>query len=192
MYWQVYFHKTVLAAEQMLIRIVRRARELTAGGEKLFATPALSYFLSNKVDAGSFRDNPAALGIFSDLDDFDIYTSTKVWKDHPDPILSLLCRLLVDRRLFRIEISDSMPGIGDEKKFWAKRLGISESEAEYFVFTGEIANKAYDAMADKIMILGKDGSLHDISTETAQLNIAVVSGMRTRYFKCTPKPEYFT
>lgn len=191
MYWQVYFHKTVLAAEQMLIRILKRARELCVGGEKLFATPALAYFLNNDAGPMDFNENPDILDIFSELDDFDIFTSIKVWKKHPDRVLSLLSRFLVDRRLFKIEINDNPEPTSGMPYDWAEILDISEEEIPYFVFSGEIANNAYDQQTDRIYILRKDGSLHDISTETAELNIAVLSGIRTRYFHCSPKPEYF-
>ena len=88
MYWQVYLHKTVLVAEYMLVRVLKRAKELSLSGENLFATPALHFFLNNHVSKTDFENDPGVLAHFSNLDDYDIFSALKVWVNHKDPILS--------------------------------------------------------------------------------------------------------
>ena len=97
MYWQVYLHKTVIAAEQLLVKILERARELSLKGMDLFASPALKHFMSNEVSEAAFFQEPQHLAQFTALDDQDIFTSIKVWASHSDPILSSLCRMLTER-----------------------------------------------------------------------------------------------
>ena len=104
MYWQVYLHKTVLAAENLLVNILKRAKELALNDTELFCTPALREFLYNKHNLQSFSDNPKLLQVFAELDDIDIMASIKIWKTHPDKTLSRLCIMLINRDLFKIKI----------------------------------------------------------------------------------------
>src|ERR1700751_1028479 len=104
MYWQVYLHKTVVAGENMLVNILKRAKELSNKGEDLFATPAFSVFLKNNYSKKDFLSKPELLDTFALLDDYDIFSSIKVWTKHPDQILSTLCKSLVERKLFKIEL----------------------------------------------------------------------------------------
>ncbi|MFN5920755.1 MAG: HD domain-containing protein, partial [Bacteroidota bacterium] len=106
MYWQVYLHKTVIAAEAVLVKTLERATELVRNGKHLFATPAFSYFLQNRVTEHEFLNNPHLLERYSQLDDFDIFTSIKVWTTDDDPVLSRLCKQLTQRNLPAIEISN--------------------------------------------------------------------------------------
>jgi HD superfamily phosphohydrolase len=106
MYWQVYYHKTVFAAENMLIKILKRAKFLAQNQENLFATPSLDYFLKNNFTENDFNENEKVLDTFALLDDFDIYTSIKVWSNHNDKILSFLCKSLVNRHLYKTEIQN--------------------------------------------------------------------------------------
>ena len=87
MYWQVYMHKTVIAADQLLLSILRRARELN-----------LSPF--------TFSLSPLDLDRFAEVDDDDIMVAVKHWQHSDDEILSTLCRNLVNRRLPAIRISN--------------------------------------------------------------------------------------
>jgi HD superfamily phosphohydrolase len=107
MYWQVYLHKTVITAEQMMIKALTRAKELSNGGVKLFATPALDHFLNNKIDKETFLSDESHLAWFTRLDDTDILSAIKIWADHDDLILSTLCSKLIRRELFRTELSNT-------------------------------------------------------------------------------------
>jgi HD superfamily phosphohydrolase len=164
MYWQVYLHKTVLSAEMMLVKIIQRAKELIAGGTKTeAATPALNYFLQNPSTDHKTKEH---LDTFCSLDDFDVMATVKNWMDHPDKILSLLCRGLVDRKLYKVKLQantldDSF--VKEKKKELMQRFGINNEEACYFVFTGEAINTTYNPEDERINILFKDGSVKDIS-----------------------------
>jgi HD superfamily phosphohydrolase len=189
MYWQVYLHKTVIAAEKMLISILERARFLTKMHSDLFATPNLAKFLKNTYSKHDFAYNKLLLDSFAELDDNDIMASIKVWAGHDDKILSSLSRDLILRHLFRIEIQ-RMPFdanyIQSLKEKVCKSYQIDMSESEYFVITDVVANSAYNPFNDKIKIYYKDGSVIDIIEASDQLNVAVLSNTVTKYFLCYP------
>ena len=164
MYWQVYLHKTVLSAEMMLVKIIQRAKELIAGGTKTeAATSALNYFLQNPSTDHKTQEH---LDTFCSLDDFDVMATVKNWIDHPDKILSTLCRGLVDRKLYKVRLQGNSfdnSVVNEKKKELIQRFGINNEEAGYFVFTGEAMNTTYNPEDERINILFKDGSVKDIS-----------------------------
>jgi len=164
MYWQVYLHKTVLSAEMMLVKIIQRAKELIAGGTKTeAATSALNYFLQNPSTDHKTQEH---LDTFCSLDDFDVMATVKNWIDHPDKILSTLCRGLVDRKLYKVRLQGNSFDnslVNEKKKELIQRFGINNEEAGYFVFTGEAMNTTYNPEDERINILFKDGSVKDIS-----------------------------
>ena len=164
MYWQVYLHKAVVGAEKMLVKIIRRARELIENGEKITAaSPAFDFFLNAKADVEVVSNN---LELFCLLDDNDVLCTIKNWSRHSDKILSLLCRSLVERKLFKVRLQSEPfheSEVNEMKKEVCKKLGISEIECDYLVFTGEASNTTYNSGDEKINILFKDGSIKDIS-----------------------------
>lgn len=165
MYWQVYLHKTVLGAEMLIINILRRARELAAAGSSLFATPALQHFLYRDISSESFRDEPVHLDAFCSLDDADVRASIKVWQSCADPILSRLCTMLVERRLYKVQLS-SLPiqdALEQARKKVAALTGYSGSELDYFCFGGVTSNNTYSTTDERIQLAMKDGSVRDIS-----------------------------
>ncbi len=190
MYWQVYLHKTVLVAEYMLVRVLKRAKELSLSGEKLFATPALLFFLNNHVSKADFENDPVVSAHFSNLDDYDIFSALKVWVNHKDPILSELSRALVNRRLFKIEMGNEKI---DEARFEKIRqtvqskYNLKDEEVDYFCFTDHTSNYTYQPGSDRINILFKDGSVKDTAEVSDQLNINVMDKPTTKYFVCYPK-----
>lgn len=178
MYWQVYLHKTAVAAEKMMINTLHRARELTLQGEKLFASPALSYFLSNDTTLADFEDNGSALHYFVQLDDNDLWSALKVWASHPDTVLSVLSQGMVHRRLFKIEISDQKveeEKVAHQLRSYMSRYKISKNEARYFIAVDSIATDMYNKEDDSIGILYKDGNVKDISKASDMLNIELLS-----------------
>jgi uncharacterized protein len=190
MYWQVYLHKTVLAAEHLMINILRRAKELAMKGTDLFATPSLQVFLKKPHSDIDFIEDRTVLEDFSMLDDFDIFTSIKVWMDHDDDVLSTLCRKMVNRNLFRIEIQNEPfdpEKIERIKKIVAKHYKLEASDIHYFVFTEEVANNMYNPDFDKINILYRDGRAMDITESSDQLNVDVLSKTVKKFFLCYPK-----
>jgi HD superfamily phosphohydrolase len=189
MYWQVYLHKTVLSADRMLTSILRRAKFLAGRGDTLFATPSLGAFLDR--DAGSATPcGTDCLHDFAGLDDEDVIASVKAWTGASDPILSVLCSNLINRRLFRVEIQPEpfdpsyVRAIRSET---AKVLSIGEEEAGYFVVQDLVTNNAYNPRHDKIRILLKDGSRLDVAEASEQLNISVLSSPVSKHFLCYPK-----
>ncbi len=164
MYWQVYLHKTVLGAEMMLVNIIRRANELLAKGVAVpAATDALNFFMLNQNSSLSLEQN---LTTFCKLDDYDVMATIKNWCHHPDKILSLLCRSLIDRKLYKVRLqADPVDPTFTETRTREiiDCLGIKEDEAHYFVFTGSSSNTMYDPRDERINILYKDGSTRDIS-----------------------------
>ncbi len=164
MYWQVYLHKTVVSAENMLVRVIRRAKELIAAGENVSAVSAeLNYFLKEPNPDLTIKEN---LQRFCRLDDHDIMATIKQWCNHPDRILSILCSSLVERKLLKVKLQAAQidPAFLEEKTAEARAvLGLSAAEATYFVFTGEACNTTYNHGDERINILFKDGSIKEIS-----------------------------
>lgn len=190
MYWQVYLHKTVLSAENLLVNILRRAKELTANGHDLFATPALKLFLGQDFTKEDFRRKPALLDEFSKLDDNDVIASVKVWSEEKDPILSRLCVNLLNRRLYKVEIQNGAVSPDHKNTLLAKvmkRYGINRKEAAYFVFTGKVNNSAYNANQFNINVLMNNGQLMDVAEASDQLNLQSLSKTVTKNFICYPK-----
>ena len=193
MYWQVYYHKTVFAAENMLIKILKRAKFLAQNQENLFATPSLDYFLKNNFTENEFNENEKVLDTFALLDDFDIYTSIKVWSNHNDKILSFLCKSLVNRHLYKTEIQNQPfeETYIDKIKQRAKKIfQINNDEVNYFIISKTNKNNAYTNENNVINILNKKGETFDIAITSDQLNISVLSKTTKKYFLCYPKKLY--
>lgn len=190
MYWQVYLHKTVLSAEQMLLKILERAIDLSKQGRKLEATPALDYFLHQRMTDTDFAGREEILEQFMRLDDYDVFAAIKRWTYDEDKVLSTLCRQLVARELFRVRLDDS-PIPNAEVNYWRQQvqqqLGLNEEESAYFVFTESTSNHAYSSKANKIKIQYKDGTLQDVASASDQLNISVLSQPVVKYYLCHPK-----
>ncbi len=163
MYWQVYLHKTSVAAEKMLIQILRRAQELAANGTHLEATPALQFFIENKIDAAKFDDN--ALQQFVALDDSDLISAVKVWTTNPDTVLSTLAKAFIDRHLFKTAIGK--PLANDERNAllqkYADHFRVSLHEARYFFEEQTVTTSTYDNREEQILVLLRDGTVRDIA-----------------------------
>jgi len=187
MYWQVYLHKTVLSAENMLVTILKRAKELAKKNIELFSTPSLKLFLYNNYSKEDFAKNSKLLENFALLDDYDIMTSVKVWCNHSDTVLSMLCKNLVNRKLYKIELQNQPfkeDKINQLKSEIKKKYKLSEKEVGYIVFTGNVANDAYRADKIRINILSKDGTVTDIAEASDQLNIDVIAKTVKKYYLC--------
>lgn len=190
MYWQVYLHKTVLAAEQLLARILKRSRQLALDGHKLFATPALNHFLVNRISRNAFMTEDHHVEIFAGLDDTDIMAAIKVWADDSDFVLSKLCRMLMLRNLYQVEISNEPPD-----KFIVEQLSaqvtakytLRTDEAGYFVFADTITNNAYKPGDGSIRILMKDGTIKDITKASDNSNLEVLAQTVKKHVLCYTK-----
>ncbi len=190
MYWQVYLHKTGVVAEQLLIRVLMRAKALTQSGEVLTTSKALGFFLKNKINNENFDEN--VLNTFSHLDDYDIISAMKEWQYHDDFVLSNLCQMIVNRDLLKIRIKKKKIKDSTFNKHMEElvcEFNITEDEASYFVFTGEISNQAYEQKKQNINILNKSGKIEDIVKASDQLNIKALSKPVTKYYICYPKDK---
>ncbi|MCB0463273.1 MAG: HD domain-containing protein [Flavobacteriaceae bacterium] len=190
MYWQVYLHKTSLAAEQLLIRLLQRANELTVKGEKLEASKALSFFLNNNVSKAKFNED--VLDTFAQLDDVDILAAMKSWQYHDDFVLSNLSQMIMERELLSIKFKNKKVKPSSYKKHLdtlTTKYNISSDEAAYFVFGGEVTNQAYQSKDQKINILLKTGKVKDIIKASDYLNLTVLSKAVTKYYICYPKAK---
>lgn len=189
MYWQVYLHKTVIAAEQLLVKILERARQLVLRGEKLFATPALGHFLSNTLTRETFIKD-GHLEIFTHLDDTDILSAVKVWTTSNDFVLARLCNNFVNRKLPHVDITNNPTDtkqVEELGKLAMIKFGISADEIGYFVFTNSIKNNAYRIGDGNIGILMKDGSVKDIATASDYSNLEALTKTVEKYILCYSK-----
>lgn len=178
MYWQVYLHKTSVAAEFMLVKILKRAKELADKGIELFSTPSLRYFLYNNIDRKTFFGNEVSIEQFVRLDDSDLISAFKVWCDHDDKILSLLCKGMIHRKLFKVEIGEDEADtqkIDNLTERYIQKLGVSREEASYLMGNSMVTTDTYSPEDDNINILFKDGSVKDISIASDMLNIQVLT-----------------
>jgi HD superfamily phosphohydrolase len=190
MYWQVYLHKTSLVAEQLLIRVLKRANELSEKGENLFGSKALLFFLKNNIDKNSFSKD--SLEVFSKLDDNDIISALKEWRYHEDFVLSNLCQMILDRELLKVKIKNKKIKDENFEKHIDKLIDkykITKEEATYFVFKGEISNQAYQRKTQHINILFKTGKVSEIVKASDHLNLKVLSKRVTKYYICYPKEK---
>ena len=187
MYWQVYLHKTGLVAENMLVNVLKRAKELAEKGVELYASSSLKYFLYNQINKDNFTEE--TLEMFSKLDDYDVFSAIKEWTNHTDKVLSLLSNMIVDRKLLRIVIQKDVFEASELEKAkakFSKKLNLTKEEINYFVFTQKIKNQAYNSN-EPIFILNKKGKLKDIAKASDQLNIQALTKPVVKYFICYPK-----
>lgn len=193
MYWQVYLHKTVVSAEQMLIQALKRAKELSMNGLELFASPSLNHFLKNRINQDSFESDPAHLYHFSQLDDTDILTSLKVWSSHEDTVLSTLCKGIMSRNLNRVEMSNKAPQkayIESLIQAAMNKYNISRAETDYIIYSKTVSNSAYQVGDGNIQILMKDGRIQDITQASDLSNLEVLSKKVKKYIVSYPKELY--
>ena len=188
MYWQVYLHKTVLSAEFLLEKIILRASSLLKAGENLFVTDGIKLFLSNDIDENKLSES-TVLKSFASLDDFDVLSCVKNWVFSSDKVLCKLCEMLVNRTLPKVRISStpfSEQEITDLRNKHQKKLGVNTNDMEYFVFSEDMENNAYNPKKDEIKILFRDGTLKDIMDASDNLNIRALSNTVKKYYLFAP------
>ncbi|MGZ3751560.1 MAG: HD domain-containing protein [Mucilaginibacter sp.] len=190
MYWQVYLHKTVIAAEQLLAKILKRSRELALNGKPLFATPALNHFLVNTISKEDFINKDHHIETFASLDDSDIMSAVKVWAGDGDFVLSQLCQMLMLRNLYHVDITNKPCDkqlVAKLVENAGKKYPISKEETSYFVFTDTIKNNAYKADDGSIRILMKDGTIQDITAASDNSNLEALAKTVKKYILCYTK-----
>ena len=188
MYWQAYLHKTSVVAELILTKILKRAKELTQKGILLPCSEPLQFFLQNKISLVDF--DKSVLDKFSYLDDYDVLGAIKAWQFHDDFVLQSLCRMILNRDLLKIQMSDDKPNKENLLAIKNKYISIakiSDKEADYFVFKGKLKNQAYSKSSEPIRILKKDKTIEDVVEASDQLHLKALSKPVTKYFICFPK-----
>ena len=187
MYWQVYLHKTAVASERILVSALLRAKHLCAMGQNVFASPALAYFLKNNVNAQWFATHNECLGMYSQLDDSDIWCALKVWAQHDDKILATLAQCMIERKVWKTEVIDT-PSAADHidrlRASLADALGINICDTHYFYDVVTIEKDMYDIGNDSITIIYKDGTKMDLSEASDLLNIELLSKKIRKYYLC--------
>ena len=177
MHWQVYLHKTVLCAEQMLRRIIKRAKFLKAG-----SFGPLQRFINEPIHSITLEE-------FCTLDDYDVLASIKLWCHHEDKVLSTLCNGIINRQLLKVkyfgeQVSEEL--INERKAEAIHKLNLSDEDADWLVFTGEAVNSTYNFENEHIYILFKDDSVKDISAVDNALINQNLSGQVKKYYICYP------
>ncbi|MFB6318858.1 HD domain-containing protein [Saccharicrinis sp. FJH54] len=187
MYWQVYLHKTALASEKMLINVLRRARELHQQGKTLYLTPALEYFFNHSLTVQELKTNNQALQNFIRLDDTDILTCLKYWIDNEDMILSILSDGLINRKLYKTEISTSPFDASymlKKKQEISQRHGLKSEQLDYFVFQGTTSSELYTPDVEKIKILYKNGEVVSVDEASEIIRISQHITSEEKFFFC--------
>lgn len=188
MYWQVYLHKTGIVAEQLLVRVLKRAKQLSASGIKLPASKSLAFFLKNHISLEDFSDE--VLNTFSKLDDNDILSGMKAWVSNDDFVLKNLSKMLLNRDLLKIKVKSkpfSARKVKEERDKVMDEFGLSEEDAAFFVFTGKLENQAYSMEKDTINLLKKNGKVIEVAKASDQLNLEALSKSVVKYYLCYPK-----
>jgi HD superfamily phosphohydrolase len=189
MYWQVYLHKTTVSTERMLVNLIRRAQALVRAGEPLIASEALLMFLKQEQTYSDFKDDPQILNLFGQLDDNDIWGAVKFWKDHDDPILSLLAAMVIERRLFKVKLSAEpikKTQVESIRTAVMKQFQVRSAEAPYLFSHGTVSNEAY-AEGKEINILMQTGEVLDIAQASDLPNIKAISKIVKKNYLCWPK-----
>ena len=187
MYWQVYLHKTGLVAENMLVKILQRAKELALQNVDLPATKTMQYFLYNQITEENFTNE--TLEMFSKLDDYDVLSAIKEWTSHSDIILSELANMIINRNLFKIQLQDqpfSIEDVNEQEEKLIKKLNIEREQASYFVFQNKVSNQAYNTK-NPIKILLSKSEMIDIASASDQLNLQALTKPVEKYYLCYPK-----
>jgi HD superfamily phosphohydrolase len=184
MYWQVYLHKTVIAADAVLVSVLQRARVLAHKGHGLGSYHPLLHFLMNEIDAAHFDEE--ALDLFLVLDDIDIMASVKQWQFHEDSILSTLSKRLLYRKLPKVQIStndfDALE-VAEASEVSMRKFGYSEGDTlQYFVKTGILENHAYKSEGGGIRILSKKGGVRDVAESSDNYNLAALKETVKKYY----------
>lgn len=184
MYWQVYLHKTSIAADHLMLSILQKAKAILTERNDLFASPYLKYFLTKNVTQEDLNDDEVIFN-FCNLDDNEILGAIKVWQHSSNKTLAMMCQMLINRNLPKISISDS-PIFAEElkskKKEVLEKLNINEDELDYFITTGKLTNSAYSVEGDSLKIGMKNGELKELTQTSEIYNLSVENKPQVKYF----------
>lgn len=189
MYWQVYLHKTSIAADHMLINVLQRAKDLVkAGRTDIVMSPALGYFLKNEISLEMFLSDDTHLKKFVNLDDVDVLQALKMWKEDEDVVLSYLSRCIIDRHLFKLKHLEApshevLKSI--KNKFFESHPELKGFD-HYLFNEGSVTNNAYIPGRDSISIKMKNGEIKDVAEVAEVLTIKSLSNPMVKNYICYP------
>ncbi len=194
MYWQVYLHKTVVAAENLLINVLKRAKDLVQSGVDVYTSPPLKTFLENNFTSDDFKNNVIVNGKevltwYALLDDIDILISVKQWQEHPDLVLSILAKNLINRKLFKTQLLSQPVSKSMEEKITnaiTRQITHDKSLSTYFLMTGDVTNNAYNKHMERILVLDKSGKTKDMQ-QASDMNLSALTKTVRKYYLCYPK-----
>ncbi|NQY07561.1 MAG: phosphohydrolase, partial [Flavobacteriaceae bacterium] len=169
-------------------RILKRAKELVNDGVEVLASEPLQFFLGNKVKINDF--NADALQRFSLLDDNDIISSIKAWMNHPDYVLSELSKMILNRKLLKIQLSKeeiTEEILFKKRKEFIEKTNLNADVSEYFVFKESISNTAYSSENQNINIVLKNGKKVDVAEASDHFNLQALEEKVVKYYICYPK-----
>ena len=192
MYWQVYLHKTVISAENMLKQLLLRAKYLINNSKQIYTTKALKIFLCNEYLIEDFVASNNLLENFSQLDDYEIYSCLKYWSKNKDYVLSKLSTDILNRNILKIRIQKKIFDksiLSNKRKKMMINENISKTEASYFIFSNKVSNSIYSTNSNNINILFKNGEIKDLTKSSDQFNLGALSKTINKYFLCSPN-EY--
>jgi HD superfamily phosphohydrolase len=188
MYWQVYLHKTVVAADVLLTNTMRRAAEVSKEGMQLYASPALDFFLKNHIDVKQFMEDPNVLKYFIQLDDSDVISAIKNWQFCDDKVLSLLAKNLVNRNLPKIQLSSKvipLKEVAEMQEQMVKKFKLKPEQGIYFASMNTLANDAYKVeKSTGIRILKKSGEVLDVTDASDNYNLKALNQTVKKYYLC--------
>lgn len=190
MYWQVYLHKAAVCAEKMMVQILLRAKELYAQNEKIHVDYPLKRFLENEIGLPELKNEPGILHEFTQMDDYDIIHAVKIWMNQPDRVLAALCKMLLERKLFKIKISGTESYAGEARDLSKKlrsKFGLRKDEVNHLVLRGTITNAAYITNGKPINIIKRNGEIVNIAEASDLPNIKAMSKIVKKYYLCRPK-----
>ena len=192
MYWQVYLHKTVISAENMLKQLLLRAKYLINNSKQIYTTKALKIFLCNEYVIEDFVASNNLLENFSQLDDYEIYSCLKYWSKNKDYVLSKLSTDILNRNILKIRIQKKIFDksiLSNKREKMMINENISKTEASYFIFSNKVSNSIYSTNSNNINILFKNGEIKDLTKSSDQFNLGALSKTINKYFLCSPN-EY--
>ncbi len=193
MYWQVYLHKTAISAEVMLINIIKRAKEIFPAQAPSFCQGPLSLFLEKNIRLADIEGDPEVLKGFLLLDDTDILASLKAWQHSSDYILATLCTMLLERKIFKIQITEQPTSSQNKQRLTEKLLlnpAIQAEHLAYFIHEGIASNEAYNENSQNINILTKDKKILEISAASDLPTIKALSNIVKKYYLCWANDVY--
>lgn len=189
MYWQVYLHKTAVCAEGMLVLAIQRAKHLVSKQQLSVSSKALNYFLEHSITREQFQENLEFINLYAQLDDYDVMFSIKEWQYSSDAILSYLCKCIIQRKLFKVQIEDrpfSKEYLTSKRNEVKALFQVSEDDLDYLFLSKVLKNLAYKKGNKGIKILTKKNQIKDVAELSDHLSNKILQKKVKKYLIAYP------